>query len=86
MHILVSAPANMAPSEIMRRIKGRSSRKLFEEFPTLKKRYWGRHFWARGYFCATVGQMTEEMIQEYLEHHFEPRSNDNFRIDGEPGD
>jgi putative transposase len=54
-HILVSAPPHMALSEIMRRIKGRTSSKLFEEFPMLKKRYWGRHFWARGYFCATVG-------------------------------
>ena len=64
-HILVSCPPTMAPSEIMRRIKGRTSSKLFEEFPHVKKRYWGRHFWARGYFCATVGQMTEEMIQQY---------------------
>jgi putative transposase len=62
-HILVSAPPHMAPSEIMRRIKGRPSRKLCEAFPRLKKRYWGRPFWARGYCCATVGQMTEEMVQ-----------------------
>ena len=80
-HILVSAPPTMAASEIMRRIKGRTSSKLFEEFPLLKKRYWGRHFWARGYFCPTVGEMTEEMIREYLEHHFEPDRNDNFRTD-----
>ena len=79
-HILVSAPPNMAPSEIMRRIKGRTSSHLFEEFPHLKKRYWGRHFWARGYFCATVGQMTEEMIKSYLEHHFEPNQHDNFNV------
>lgn len=71
-HILVSAPPNLAPSEIMRRIKGRSASYLFEEFPHLKKRYWGQHFWARGYFCATVGQMTEEMIKQYLEHHCKP--------------
>ena len=70
-HILVSTPPQMAPSEIMRRIKGRRSSKLFEEFPQLKKRYWGRHFWARGYFCATVGHTTEEMIKDYLAHHFE---------------
>jgi len=79
-HILVSAPPHMAPSEIMRRIKGRSANKLFEEFPKLKKRYWGRHFWARGYFCVSVGDMTEEMIQNYLEHHFEPTKNDKFKI------
>lgn len=50
-HILVSAPPNMAPSEIMRRIKGNTSSRLFEEFPHLKKRYWGRHFWARVFLC-----------------------------------
>jgi len=44
LHILVSAPPNMAPSEIMRRIKGRTSAKLFESFPELKKRYWGAIF------------------------------------------
>ena len=82
-HILVSCPPTMAPSEIMRRIKGRTSSKLFEEFPHVKKRYWGRHFWARGYFCATVGQMTEEMIKQYLEHHFEPRANDDFKMEPE---
>ena len=51
-HILVSAPPNLAPSEIMRRIKGRTSSDLFEEFPHIKKRYWGRHFWAWEYLCA----------------------------------
>jgi putative transposase len=80
-HILVSAPPNMAPSEIMRRVKGRSARKLFEEFPMLKKRYWGKHFWARGYFCVTVGQMTDEMVKNYLEHHFEANPNDNFKTE-----
>jgi putative transposase len=80
-HLLVSAPPTMAASEIMRRIKGRTSSKLFEEFPVLKKRYWGRHFWARGYFCVTSGQVTEEMIKEYLEHHFEPNPDDDFRTE-----
>ncbi len=47
-HLFVSAPPNLAPSEIMRRIKGRSASKIVESFPDLKKRYWGRHFWARG--------------------------------------
>ncbi len=43
-HLFLSAPPSMAPSEIMRRLKGRSASKLFEEFPVIKKRYWGRHF------------------------------------------
>ena len=81
-HLFVSAPPTLAPSEIARRLKGRTASKLFEEFPKLKKRYWGRHFWARGYFCATAGQVTDEMITLYLEHHFEPKGDDNFRTEG----
>ena len=59
-HLLLSAPPTLAPGEIMRRIKGRSSNKLFERFPGLKKRYWGRHFWTRGYFCVTSDDLTED--------------------------
>jgi putative transposase len=66
----------MALSEIMWRIKGNTASRLFEEFSHLKKRYW-----AQGYFCATVGQMTEEMIKQYLEHHFEPNPNDEFKME-----
>ena len=80
-HVFVSAPPNMAPSEIMRRIKGRTSSKLLEEFPHIKKRYWGRHFWARGYFCATSGQVTDEMIKTYLEHHFEPSPDERIKVE-----
>ena len=80
-HLLVSAPPVMAPSEIMRRIKGRTASKLFEEFPHIKKRYWGRHFWGRGYFCATAGQVTDEMIGSYLAHHFEPNPDDKFKTE-----
>jgi len=59
-HMLVSAPAHMAPSKLVQYNKGRSSRRLQEEFPRLRKRYWGQHLWARGYFCATVGAVDEE--------------------------
>ena len=60
---------------------GRVSSMLFEEFPMLKKRYWGRHFWARGYFCVTSGELTKEMIEEYLVHHFEKDPNDRFDVE-----
>ena len=50
-HLLVSCPPTMAPSEIMRRIKGRTSSKLFEEFSVLKKRYWGHLFHSRSLVC-----------------------------------
>jgi len=80
-HLLVSAPPNWSVSNIMKRIKGRSSIKLFQEFPERKKRYLGQHFWARGYFCVTAGELTEKMISEYLSHHFEKKNEDNFDVE-----
>ena len=80
-HLLVSAPPHMAPREIMRRRTGRRSRKLCEECPRRKKRSWGRHCWARGSLCATVGQRTAEMNKEYLAHHGEPHPSDNLRTE-----
>ena len=62
-HMLLSCPPNFAVSKIVQYLKGRSSRLLQEEYPKLKKRYWGQHLWGRGYFCATVGTVTEEMIK-----------------------
>ena len=80
-HLLVSVPPTLAPADIMKRIKGRTSTKLLNEYPLLKKRYWGQHFWARGYFCVTAGEVTKEMISEYLEHHFQRKDNDNFDLE-----
>ena len=65
-HLQVSCPTDLSPSKIAQYLKGRSSRLIQDEFPELKKRYWGQHMWARGYFCATVGSVTEEMIREYI--------------------
>jgi len=65
-HLHVSCPPELAPSKIVQYVKGRSSRLIQQEFPHLRKRYWGRHLWARGYFCATVGNVTEKMIAAYI--------------------
>jgi putative transposase len=52
-HRLVSIPPHVAVADFVKIAKGRSSRKMQEEFPELRKRYWGRHCWVRGYFSAT---------------------------------
>ena len=80
-HILVSCPPRLSPSKVMQYLKGRSSRLLQDEFPHLKKRYWGRHLWARGYFCATVGTVTQEQIKEYIERHKHEPFDENFTIE-----
>jgi putative transposase len=50
-HLLLSAPPILSPSKMVQYIKGRSSRHLQAEFPEARKRYWGQHMWARGYFA-----------------------------------
>ena len=82
-HILVSAPPNMSASKIMQYVKGKSSRKLMMEFRHLNKQFWGRHIWARGYFVATSGNVTDEVIQEYIRLQGQERRSDdeNFRVD-----
>jgi putative transposase len=68
-HIHVEYPPSMSISEIVKKMKGRTSRLLQQEFPSLGKQYWGRHFWAVGYGVWSTGNITDEMVQEYLEHH-----------------
>ena len=76
-HILISAPAYLSISKIAQLLKGRSSYILQREFPELGKRYWGQHLWARGYFCATVGAVTEETIKKYIAEQGE---DDAFKV------
>ena len=80
-HLLISCPPSLAPSKILQYLKGRSSRLLQDEFPELKKRYWGQHLWARGYFCATVGTVTEDIIRNYIVNQFSEEKNDIFKIE-----
>ena len=81
LHVLISCPPSLAPSKIVQYLKGRSSRLLQEEFPELKKRYWGQHLWGRGYFCATVGSVTEETIKNYIESQQEIARDDVFKVE-----
>jgi len=68
-HMFLSIPPHLSLSNVMQRIKGRSSRKIQMEYPELRKRYWGRRFWARGYFSTTSGNVTDDIILQYLEIH-----------------
>ena len=80
-HILVSCPTHLAPSKIIQYLKGRSSRLIQEEFPILKKRYWGQHLWATGYFCGTVGAVTEETIKQYIENQEKKDIKEIFKVE-----
>lgn len=80
-HMLLSCPPSLAPSKIVQYLKGRSSRLIQEEFPELKKRYWGQHLWSRGYFCATVGSVDDETIKHYIENQEVSGGENVFKIE-----
>ncbi len=66
-HLLVSVPPKLSVSELVKRLKGRSSRKMLQEYDELRREFWGRHLWARGYFAASTGNVTDEIVAEYIE-------------------
>ena len=81
-HLHLSYPPKLSVSEILKRLKGRSAKILLLEYTELKKRYWGGHLWGIGYGAWSTGNVTDEMIQEYLNHHKEgPNSDQNFILE-----
>ena len=80
-HLFVSCPPQLAPAKVMQWVKGRSSRKLQQEFEWIRKRYWGQHLWARGYFCATSGTVTDQMIKDYIDGHESESPDPDFKVE-----
>ena len=82
-HMFVAYRPTQNISKIMQWLKGISSRILLSEFPHLRKQFWGRHLWARGYLAVSSGNITDEMIEKYIdEQEGEPVSDDSrFQID-----
>ena len=82
-HLLVSIDPSVSVSTLLRQLKGKSSHHLQIEFPELRKRYWGQHLWARGYFAVSTGNVSTTMVTEYIQHHFENKEgkDDPFRVE-----
>ena len=64
-HMYVSIPPKMSISSAMSRLKGKSALMLFDRHPEFRDKY-GRHFWARGYYVETIGNVNEEVIKRYI--------------------
>uniref|UniRef100_UPI003FEFB486 IS200/IS605 family transposase n=1 Tax=Candidatus Ventrenecus sp. TaxID=3085654 RepID=UPI003FEFB486 len=78
-HILVSCPPSLSVSKFVQQLKGKTSRTLQMEFRELKTRYWGQYLWASGYFCRSVGTVTNKIIKDYIENQ-QDESLNNFKI------
>ena len=70
-HIFISIPPQISISKMAQYLKGKTSRKLLMENKELNKRFWGKHFWSRGYFATTSGTITDEMVMKYIEEQDE---------------
>ena len=69
-HLVLFIPPKLSVSEVVGFLKGKSAIKIFDRHIQLKKRYWGRHFWAKGYCVSTVG-LDEEKIRRYVKWQLE---------------
>jgi putative transposase len=80
-HLLLSVPPTMAPSRVMQAIKGKTSHRLMRDFRTLNRAFWGRHLWARGFFVASSGNVSDEVIAKYIEDQdVEPQDDRDFNV------
>ena len=83
-HLFISLPPQVTISRLVQQLKGKSAYKLLQEFSHLRKKFWGRHLWARGYFCCSSGNVTDEVIKQYIENQ-QHESNQDFRVEGDSG-
>ena len=79
-HLLISIPPQLSVSRAVQFMKGKSSHRLLSEFSLLKKRYWGQHLWARGYWVCSSGNVTDEMWKEYIKNQKPPEPDDDFNV------
>ena len=81
-HLFVSYRPQIAVAKMVQYLKGTSSRILLQEFAQLRKQFWGRHLWARGYMAISSGNITDEMMQKYIEEQEGETVDDGrFQID-----
>ncbi len=82
-HIHIEYEPKISISDLVKKIKWRTSRKIQEEFPEIWKRYWWKHFWAIWYWVWSTWVVSEDLINEYLEHHRNPSNfdTDNFILE-----
>jgi putative transposase len=79
----VSRPPHVEASYLMQLIKGKTSRKLLQQYSHLNKQCWGRHVWARGFFVASPGVVTDEAIIEYIRTQDVEKGDGDFRVEDE---
>ena len=65
-HVFASAHPKVAPSYMVKMLKGISGRKLLLQFPEIKEKLWKGHVWNSSFYIETVGSISEEVIKKYI--------------------
>jgi putative transposase len=65
-HLHVSIPPKLSISDFMSYLKGKSALMLYDKHPEQRSK-WHKSFWARGYYVATIGTISEETIKKYIQ-------------------
>ena len=78
--VMISIPPQLSVSRAVQYLKGKSSHRLLSEYKALRKRYWGQHLWARGYWVASSGNVTDEVWKEYIKNQKPPEPDDDFTV------
>ena len=82
-HLFVASPPDVSPAGVIQRIKSITARKVFEQFPGIKRILWGGALWERGYFVMTSGTgTTDEMIRKYIKEQRDHKANDQPNLFG----
>ena len=79
-HMLIGIRPHLSVSRAVQFLKGKSSHRLLSEYQSLRKRYWGQHLWARGFWVATSGNVTDEVWKRYIEEQKPPEPDDDFNV------
>ena len=82
-HLFVGYPPGLSVSKMVQRLKGKSSWRMLQEFNELRRKFWGQRLWGRGYFVASSGNVTDEVILEYIAQQDREQGSDNFKVSDE---
>ena len=82
-HMLVSYPPRLSVSKLVQYLKGKTSRKMLQEYSEIRRKFWGNHIWARGYFVVSTGNVTDKLISDYISNQDTEQKDDDFKISDE---
>ena|ERR1700733_6029383 len=82
-HLFVGYPPGLSVSKLVQRLKGKSSWRMLQEFNELRRKFWGQRLWGRGYFVASSGNVTDEVIMQYIAQQDQEQGSDEFKISDE---